>query len=117
MYHEGDLQEHCLLLSPEDDISGVPALGEVRFGPFSEGQGDSGYRSFSSVQKELRCRPGVNGGYLAQAHHLHTPLPQGPGAQVPQNLPPGTRGGGSGPGLTLAAHRNMPSLPGLMTDG
>ena len=36
------------------------------------------YRSVSSVQEELRCQPGVEGGYMAQAHHLHASLPQGP---------------------------------------
>ena len=32
----------------------------------------------SSVQEELHCRPGVEGGYMAQAHHLHASLPEGP---------------------------------------
>ena len=73
-YHEGDLQEHGLLLAPEGDISGAPALGEVHSRPSSESQGDPWYRSVSSFQ-ELRCRPGVESRYKAQAHHLHTSLP------------------------------------------
>ena len=44
---------------------------QVRSGPSSEGQRDPGFHSFSSVQEELRCRPGVESRYLAQAHHLH----------------------------------------------
>ena len=54
---------------------------------------------------------------MAQAHHLHASLPKEPGASVPQNLPPGSCGGGSGLGLALAARPDIPSLPGLMTNG
>ena len=38
-----------------------------RGGPFrssSDSQGDLGYYSVSSVQEELRCRPGIEGGYM-----------------------------------------------------
>ena len=54
---------------------------------------------------------------MARAHHLHAPLPEGPGTQVPQNLPLGPCGDSAGPGLTLAIRPDIPSLPGLMTDG
>ena len=74
-----------------------------------------GYHSVFSV-KELRCRPGVEGGYMAQAHHLHASLLERPCTYVPRNLPPGSCGSGSGLGLTLAARPDIPSLPGLMTD-
>ena len=96
--------------------SGRQYLGEVLTGPSFEGQGDQWYCSVSSAQEELRCCPGVEGRYLTQALHLHAPLPEGPGAQVPRNLPPGPRIGGAGPGLTLAILPGIPSLPGLMTD-
>ena len=36
----------------------------------------------------------------ASSHHLHAPLPQGLGTQVPRHLPPGSRGGGSGHCIT-----------------
>ena len=96
---------------------GILALGEVHSGPTSEGQGDPGYCSVSPAPEELRCRPGVECGYFAQAHHLHASLPEGPSSSVPQHLPPGTRGGGLGRGLTLAAHLDLPYFPRLMTDG
>ena len=51
---------------------------EVRSGPSSESQGDLWYHSVASFQEELRCRPGVEGGYMVQAHHLHVSLPKGP---------------------------------------
>ena len=60
------------------------------------------YRSVSSFQEELRCRPGVEGGYVAQAYHLYVPLLEGPCTSVPRHLPPGPCGGGTGLGLTLA---------------
>ena len=53
-------------------------------------------------QEELRCRPGVEGGYVAQAYHLYVPLLEGPCPLVPRHLPPGPCGGGTGLGLTLA---------------
>ena len=37
----------------------------------------------SSFQEELRCRPGVEGGYVAQAYHLYAPLLEGPCPSVP----------------------------------
>ena len=55
-----------------------------------------------SLQEELRCRPGVEGGYVAQAYHLYAPLLEGPRPSVPRHLPPGPFGGGTGLGLTLA---------------
>ena len=61
--------------------------------------------------------PGVEGGYLAQVHHLHVPLPKGPGTQAPRNLPPGPCGGGADSGLTLAVRPDIPSLTGLKADG
>ena len=42
-------------------------------------------------------------------HHLHAPLPQGLGTQVPRHLPPVPRGGGSGHGIT------WPLTPGYLT--
>ena len=47
----------------------------------------------------------------------HYPRPEGPGTQVPQDLPPGPCGGSTGPGLTLAVRPGIPSIPRLMTDG
>ena len=32
--------------------------------------------------KELRCHPGVEGGYLAQTHNLHAPLPARSHSQI-----------------------------------
>ena len=64
--------------------------------------GDLWYCSVSSFQEELRCRPGVEGGYVAQAYHLYAPLLEGPCPSVPRHLPPGLCGGGTGLGLTLA---------------
>ena len=75
MYQKGDLEEYGPLLAPEDYISGIPAPGEVRSGPSSKGQGDPLYRSASSFQEELSCLPGVEGGYMVQAHLLHASLP------------------------------------------
>ena len=56
----------------------------------------------SSFQEELRCRPGAEGGYVAQAYHLYPSLPEGPCSSVSRHLPPGPCGGGTGLGLTLA---------------
>ena len=44
----------------------------------------------------------VEGGYVAQAYHLYASLLEGPCPSVPQHLPPGPCGGGTGRGLTLA---------------
>ena len=55
----------------------------------------------SSFQ-ELRCRPGVEGGYVLQAYHLYAPLLEGLCPSVPRHLPPGPCGGGTGLGLTPA---------------
>ena len=49
-------------------------------------------------------------------HHLHALLPEGPCSQVPRHLPPGSFGGGAGPGITLSLRQDVPSLLGLMTD-
>ena len=58
--------------------------------------------SVSSFQEELRFRPGVKGGYVAQAYHLYSSLLEGPCPSVPRHFPPGPCGGGAGLGLTLA---------------
>ena len=58
-----------------DDFSGVQAFGEALTRATPESQGDPGCHSVSSVQEEPRCRIGVEGGYLAQIHHLYAPLP------------------------------------------
>ena len=53
-----------------------------------------------SLQEELCCPPVVEGGYLAASYNLYMPLLEGPVAQVPRHLPPGSCGGGSSPGMT-----------------
>ena len=58
-------------------ISVVLAFGETLPGPSSESQADPGYCSVSSSDGELRCCPGVEGGYLAEAHHLLAQLREG----------------------------------------
>ena len=55
-----------------------------------------------SFQEELHCRPGVKGGYMAQAYHLYVSLHEGPCPSVPRHFPPGPCGGSTGLGLTLA---------------
>ena len=81
----------------------VPTSSRVRNSLFClSSSGDSWYCSVPSFQEELRCRPGVEGGYVAQAYHLYAPLLQGHCPSVPQLLPPGPCGGGTGLGLTLA---------------
>ena len=62
---------------------------------------ESWYCSVSSFQEELRCRPGVEGGYVAQAYHLYVPLLEEPCPSVPRR-PPGPCGGPTDLGLTLA---------------
>ena len=99
-YQEGDLQEYCLLLAPESNITGVPAIGESLTSSLSFGSGNPWYCSVSSFQEELRCQPGSEGRYLASSHHLHTPLPQGLVSQVSRHPPLGSCGGGSGHGIT-----------------
>ena len=54
------------------------------------------------LEQELRCRPGVEGRYVAQAYHLYASLFEGPCPSVPRHLPPGPCGGGTGLGITLA---------------
>ena len=48
--------------------------------PSSESQADPGYRSVSSFDEDIRCRPGVEGRYLAEAHHLSAQLHEDPSA-------------------------------------
>ena len=76
------------------------------------------YRSVSSFQEELRCRPGVEGGYVAQAYHLYAPLLEGSCPSVPRHLPSGPFGGGTGLGLTLACSpgHSTPNDSGLTFD-
>ena len=66
-------------------------------------------RETRGIAPSLRCRPGVESGYVAQAYHLYTSLLEGPCSSIPQRLPPGPCGGGTGLGLTLAC------LPGHST--
>ena len=35
-------------------------------------------RETRGIAPSVRCRPGVEGGYMTHAHHLHASLPQGP---------------------------------------
>ena len=81
-------------------ISRLPALGYGTSCPSSSG--NSWYRSISSFYEELCCRPGAEGGYVAQAHNLSTPLLERLCPLVPRRLPPELCGCGSGLGLTLA---------------
>ena len=94
---EGDLEEHGLLLAPKGNIADIPAFGEVLTRSLSQGLENPRYCSVSSFQEELCCPPGVEGGYLAALYHLYAPLLEGPVAQVPRHLPPGSCGGGSRP--------------------
>ena len=55
----------------------LPALGYRTACSCPSSLGDPWYRSVSSFQEELRCRPGVEGGYVAQAYHLFAPLLEG----------------------------------------
>ena len=71
---KGDIEEHCLLLAPEDNITCLRALLYGTACSCPSISGDSWYCSVSSFQEELRCRPGVEGGYMAQAYHLYAPL-------------------------------------------
>ena len=100
MYQKGDLEEYGLLLAQESDIAGLPAIGETLTNFLPLGSGNPRYLPVSPLQEELRCQPGLEGGYLASSHHLHAPLPQGLVPQVPRHLPPGSCGGGSSHGIT-----------------
>ena len=70
------------------------ALGHGTACSCPSSSGDSWYRSVSPFREELRCRPGVEGGYVAQAYHLYVPLLEGHCPSVPRHLPPGPCGGG-----------------------
>ena len=59
-------------------------------------------RETLGIALSFRCRPGVEGGYVAQAYHLYTPLLEGHCPSVPRHLPPGPCGGSAGLCLTLA---------------
>ena len=99
-HQEGDLQEHGLILASPGNISGLPAVEKTPSNFLSLSSGDPWYCPVPPFQEELRRQPGLEGGYLAQSHHLHAPLPQGLVSQVPGHLPPRPRGGGSGHGIT-----------------
>ena len=99
-YQEGNLKEHGLLLAPTGNIPGLPAIGETPSSNPPPSTGDPRYCSVAAFQEELRRQPGPEGRYVAPSHHLHAPLPQGLGTQVPRYLPLGPCGGGSGHGMT-----------------
>ena len=62
------------------------------------------------------CRPGVEGGYVAQAYNLYAPLLEGHCSQVPRHLPPGPCGGGTGLGLNLVCSPGHSTPTRLCTD-
>ena len=73
----------ALILAPEDNTTCLRALRYGTACSCPSSLGDSWYCSVSSFHKELRCRPGVEGGYLAQASHLYAPLLEGLCPSVP----------------------------------
>ena len=76
------------LLALDADVSVVPAFVVVLPGPSSVSHVTLvSLRVFFA--EDVRCRPGVEGAFLAEASRLPAQLREGPIPWVPQNLPPG----------------------------